>query len=50
MKRSHLDLSFVKVMYENSLFDTTELCTLIQTLPEQTRTHIEALLHGIAHR
>ena len=41
------DLSFVKVMYENRLFDITELRTLIQTLPEPTRVHIEALLLGI---
>ena len=44
------DLSFVRVMYENSLFDITELRTLIQTLPEQTRTYIEALLLGIISR
>lgn len=44
------DLSFVKVMYENSLFDITELRTLIQTLPEHMRTHIEALLLGFVPR
>lgn len=44
------DLSFVKVMYENSLFDITELRTLIKTLPEQIHTHIEALLLAFVPR
>jgi hypothetical protein len=44
------DLSFVKVMIENNLFDMIELRTLLQTLPEQTRVHIETLLLGLVPR
>jgi len=41
------DLSFVKSMVENNLFDINECQRLIQTVGEPMRAHIETLLRGL---